>query len=407
MNIFHFAWRETIGRPGRTLLNAFGVAIGLALILLLFGISESYKEAVTFPFTQAEIDFTITRPNQSSSISAPSGAILPNATQAIFGKELENVAQIFNVSGTMAVLQLWSFDPGAFKVVLGIDPASLSIGPAKALEWVKDGRAIRSGERDVAMLESHYARFFGLKTGDSINISGKKFLIVGTFAVKEGVQLTSANVYIPLPDAQVLAGVGTDTFNTIYLKLEDPNHWKQTTEAIREIFPDFFVTTMDSVLVMSDSILVLMNRLMIPAAILVIAICVLFVYRSLASSVWEKIGEIGTQKALGWSRRNVAAALALELFMQNLFGAVLGLCLGAVGTWLTSGWEVQLPQIGGTAPPLPGVVQNVEMAYLPVSFNIYFYAVSFFVTMIIGFLMSLILVNKVTNIKPTEAWRSL
>ena len=407
MNIFHYALREVLGRPGRTILNAVGVAIGLALVILLFSITQSYRQAISFPFAQAGIDFTVTRPSREENRILPTGAILPASAQSINAADVERLARITNVETTLSALQLWSFDPGAFKVIIGLDPDGPPIGPAKAMQWIKSGRAFKPGEHGVAMLESHYARFFGKEVGHSIKIDGKGFPVVGIFEKREGAQLTAANIYIPLSDAQTLAKVGPDTFNTVYLKLRDSNLWRQTTDAVRQTFPTFTLTTADSVLAMSDSMLVLLNRLMWPAAILVTVISVLFVYRSLASSTWEKVGEIGTQKALGWRRKDVMKALLLELSMQVSLGAVLGLVFGVFGSWFIGGWEVQLPQIGGSAPPLPGALQSSTGIALPVSFSPLFYLVGFSVTIVIGLLIAMVLVKKVAEIKPTEAWRSL
>lgn len=406
MNILHYAMREVSGRPGRTALNALGVAIGLALVIVLFSITLAYQQAITFPFTHADIDFTISRPNQTQNAS-PAGVILPAANQPIEALDIEQLGKIPNVENTLAVLQLWSFDPGQFKVIIGIDPDASVIGPAKAIEWIKNGRAFKTGERGVAMLESHYARFFGAQIGSKIKITGQDFTVVGIFEIRQGIQLTAANIYIPIVDAQTLAKVSPDTFNTVYLQLKDPSLWRQTSSAIKQDFPALAVTSADSALAMSDSMLVLLNRLVWPAAILVILICILFVYRSLAASTWEKVGEIGTQKALGWSHQDIRKALVLELFMQVGLGAVLGLLLGGLGAWLTGGWEVQLPQLGGSAPPLPGAVQSINSTRLPIVFPPLLYLAGFGITLLIGFLVSFILVKKTTSIKPTEAWRSL
>ncbi|MDR3560239.1 MAG: ABC transporter permease [Negativicutes bacterium] len=408
MNLFHYALREVFGRPARTALNALGVAIGLALVIVLFSITLAYQQAITFPFTAAGMDFTISRPSQDKGANpAAQGVILPAANQAITGAEIERLAQTPNVGRTLGVLQVWSFDPGQFKVVVGIDPDAFSIGPAMVKEWIKSGRSFSSREQGVAMVESHFARFYGLREASRVKIAGKDFAVGGIYEVRQGLQLTAANIYIPLSDAQALAKVGPDTFNTVYVKLKDPNLWKQTTAAIRQEFPDFIVTSSDSALAMSDSMLTLLNRLALPAAVVVLVICVLFVYRSLAASTWEKIGEIGTQKAVGWSQRDIRNALTLELFIQVALGAALGLVLGALGTSFTGGWEVQLPQLGGSAPPLPGAVTGNNTIHLPVIFPPWLYISGFAASLMLGFFIAIILAKKAAGLKPTEAWRSL
>lgn len=102
-----------------------------------------------------------------------------------------------------------------------------------------------------------------------------------------------------LADAQMLAGVGPETVNSVYVELKDASHWKQSIATIHQILPELTVTSADSALAMSDSILALLDKLAWPGAVLVIVLSVLFVHRSLAASTWERIGEFGIMKALG------------------------------------------------------------------------------------------------------------
>jgi putative ABC transport system permease protein len=407
MNLAHYAWREITKRPGRTFLNALGVSLGVALVILLFSITLAYKEAVMAPFTTSSTDITLTRPGQDkASVPVAQGVILPAANQAIEIDVLKRLAQMSEVKQTAAVLQLWSFDPGRFKVIVGLDPNTQPLGPAKVREWVKDGRFFGPAERGVAVLDSHFARFYGNKVGSQITIAGKKFNVIGTCEVKEGAQLTAANIYLPLADAQMLAGVGPETVNSVYVELKDASHWKQSIATIHQVFPEVTVSSADSALAMSDSILALLDKLAWPGAVLVIVLSVLFVHRSLSASIWERIGEFGTMKALGWTRRDIRRALMLELFSQVLIGAVLGLCFAALGTLLAGHWQIKVPHLG-SAPPLPGMAPIANTIQLPVLFPTSLYLSALGVSLIVGFLVAVTVARKVAAIKPAEAWRQL
>ena len=174
-----------------------------------FSITLAYKEAVMAPFTTSSTDITLTRPGQEkASVPIAQGVILPASNQAIGTDVLKRLAQMAEVKQTAAVLQLWSFDPGRFKVIVGLDPNSQPLGPAKVRERVKEGRFFGPGERGVVVLDSHFARFYGYKVGSQVIIAEQTFNVIGTCEMKEGAQLTAANIYLPLTDAQMLAGVG-------------------------------------------------------------------------------------------------------------------------------------------------------------------------------------------------------
>ncbi|AFM39639.1 ABC-type transport system, involved in lipoprotein release, permease component [Desulfosporosinus acidiphilus SJ4] len=407
MNLALYAWREITKRPGRTFLNALGVSFGVALVILLFSITLAYKEAVMVPFTTSSTDITLTRPGQEkASVPVAQGVILPASNQAIGTDVLKRLAQMTEVKQTATVLELWSFDPGRFKVIVGLDPNSQPLGPAKVREWVKEGRFFGSGERGVAVLDSHYARFFGYKVGSQIIIAGQKFNVIGTCEMKEGAQLTAANIYLPLTDAQILAGVGPETVNSVYVELKDASRWKQSIDTIHQVFPEVTVTSADSALAMSDSILALLDKLAWPGAVLVIALSVLFVHRSLAASTWERIGEFGTMKALGWSRRDIQRALMLELFSQVLIGSVLGLGIAAIGSLLAGHWQVNISPVG-SAPPLPGMAPSTNTIQLPVVFSTSLYLSALGSSLLVGLIVAVTIAQKVVEIKPAEAWRHL
>ena len=325
MNIRFFAWREVAGRPWRTLINALGVAIGVALVIALFSVTMAYRTAVTAPFTAAATDLTLSRPSRNAGAPAVTakGVILPAASQAIHASEVERLARLPEAKATVGVLQIWCFDPGQFKVALGLAPDARAVGPAKARTWMKSGRFLKPGDKGVAVLESHFARFYGLKVGKPVTVGGRGFTIVGIYEVREGAQLTAANLYLPLADAQDLAGASRDTVNLVYLELKDARRWQQAISDISRHFPDLKATSADSALAVSDSLLALLNRLAWPAAILIIAMCLFFVYRSLAASTWERVAEFGTMKALGWRKRDIRHVLMLELFCQVSLGAAI------------------------------------------------------------------------------------
>lgn len=407
MGILHCAWREVVGRPWRTLFNALAVAIGVGLVISLFSLTLAYQKAIASPFTKTATNLVISKPGKDTAPeSRTQGVILPLANQVIQTEDVDKLAAISGAKRTASMLQLWSFDPGQFKVIAGLDPEDPTIGPAKARTWIKKGRFYESGERGVVVLESHFAKFYGYKVNRPMQVDGHEFTIVGIYEVHQGAQLTAVNAYMPLADTQLLARVGSGTVNSIYVELKDAGEWRQAIDTIHRTYPDLVVTSADSALAMSDSILALLNQLAWPAAGLIIAVCVLFVYRSLTASVWERIREFGTMKALGWRHRDVRWVLVVELFSQVALGAMLGLFLGGLSAYLVSLWQIEAPQISQAAP-LPGTDTAGTIIKLPALFPSYLYLSGLCAALAIGFLVAFVVAARVAALKPAEAWRKL
>lgn len=63
--------------------------------------------------------------------------------------------------------------------------------------------------------------------------------------------------------------------NMVYTQLKDANRWRQAIDEIHRVYPDLTTTSVDSTLVISDSLLALLYKLLWPAALIVIGICLL------------------------------------------------------------------------------------------------------------------------------------
>jgi putative ABC transport system permease protein len=154
------------------------------------------------------------------------------------------------------------------------------------------------------------------------------------------------------------------------------------------------------------STLALLNKVSWPAAFLIIAVCLLFTYRSLASGAWERIGEFATMRALGWRRRDIRQLLVLELGAYVTLGVGLGLALGALVAYLGSLWSVQLASLG-LAPPLAGSASAPASVRLPALFPASLYAVALAVALAVGLFVAAIVAARVSALKPSDAWRRL
>ncbi|HKO84198.1 MAG TPA: ABC transporter permease [Actinomycetota bacterium] len=84
-------------------------------------------------------------------------------------------------------------------------------------------------------------------------------------------------------------------------------------------------------------------------------------------SVMERVGEIGLRRALGATRRHIAAQFLLESATMGLLGGVFGACAGmlvVVGVAVYQGWTPVIdPPIPLLAPVLGGLTGVLAGAY--------------------------------------------
>ncbi|GAA2970669.1 ABC-type antimicrobial peptide transport system permease subunit [Microbacterium terrae] len=227
-----------------------------------------------------------------------------------------------------------SFDVDSF-TVLGIDASAAAIGPLSAVE-VTDGRALETSDAGsyAVVLDATYATTAELAVGDTMDIGGTDFEVVGIVASTSDEADTASNAYIPLDVAQELSGAG-DVLSTVYVQAESSDAIASVQEAIEAELPDATVssqsdlasTVSGSLSSASSLITNLGTWLSVIVLVVALALAVLFTI----SGVSRRTREFGTLKAIGWSNGRVVGQVAGESVVQSLIGGVIGLIIGFAG----------------------------------------------------------------------------
>ncbi|MFD7116131.1 MULTISPECIES: ABC transporter permease [unclassified Streptomyces] len=133
-----------------------------------------------------------------------------------------------------------AFDVNSYSV-FGTDVAAPALGPLTSSK-ITTGRTFKTTETDaaVAVVDSAYAKEKSLAVGKTVTISGTKFSVVGVATADSGD--SAANLYIPLKKAQTLAD-SKDKVTTVYVKAADSQQIDSVKSAIQKNIPDTTVTT--------------------------------------------------------------------------------------------------------------------------------------------------------------------
>lgn len=227
------------------------------------------------------------------------------------------------------------FDGGQFGVdsftVLGIDPDAV-IGPMSSVA-VSDGRLLTADDNGkyVAVLDETYAASADLAVGDTFEVGGEDFTIVGLVASTSDEADTASNVYIPLDVAQELSGAG-DVVSTVYVQTTSSDNIASVQSALTAELPDATVSSQsDLASTVSGSLSTASNLISnlgtwLSLLVLVVAVGLAVLFTS--SGVARRTRELGTLKAIGWSNGRIVRQVAGESMVQSLIGGLAGLALG-------------------------------------------------------------------------------
>ncbi|MEU6087708.1 ABC transporter permease [Streptomyces sp. NPDC047085] len=241
--------------------------------------------------------------------------------------------------------------------VFGTDVTKTALGPLSSSK-ITSGRTFRTTETNakVAVADSAYAKQKKYKVGSTVTVKGTKFTVIGIATADSGD--SAANLYIPLKQAQTLADQ-KNKVTTIYVKATDSQQIDSVKSAIQKNVSGTTVTTSaDLAKTVSGSLstassLATKVGKWLSIAVLIAAFLVAGLLTS--SAVSRRVREFGTLKALGWKSGRVTRQVVGEAIVNGLVGGALGIALGLAGAYAVTAVSPTLQaQLGGGSGGLGG-----------------------------------------------------
>jgi putative ABC transport system permease protein len=408
MTMITYALHELASRKGRSCAVIAGMSVGIALYVAFATLSDGYKRLVRLPFSQLSADITIQVPSTAQTTSKGNGIRLPVSNQPIRGRDVQRIAGIAGIKAVSGSVLLWNQSRTGFVIVQGIDTEDTTLGAAKVQEWVIKGRKLKGGAHE-ALLEEHFARFNRKHLGESIELGGRQFSIVGIVQQKEGSNVSSANAYIPIDDARVLGHVSQDSSNMLFAKLEAGEDPDIVRKRVARVLPGAIVSSADNIGEMMKGFGAISGSFSTTMGILSLLFAAIVTYRILLGSVNERAAEIGIMKAVGWKRIDVTVALMAETFFLGLLGALAGAALGYAGAWGLGSMKITLATPWNLNPVPAGVshtaAMNLHSVAIPVSLSLETVALALAVSVLISGLTGVVVARNLAARKVMEALR--
>ena len=410
---YRYVLNELRHHHHRTLVNILGIAIGIALFVSINAVSTAYQKAVSLPFKSLGADLVVQRPEKRAADSKQAplsmrGVRLPFSNQLLPPQDLERLRSLEGVDSMATSLLLWEFDPGGFRTIMGVDLTQPSLGPIKVKEWLKEGRfPENSGE---VVLEKHYAKFHQARVGDALSIGGRSFTVVGLLEIREGSQIASANIYLPLADAGTLTEGETRGVNIVYLHLKNPSLLTQVKTQISKELSGVSVTSSDSFLELMGGVSKISDQFSLLASIIALGGAIFLITKTMLSNLVERSSEIGILKAVGWTERDVQKQLMGEVLVQSLLGGIVGVLAGYVVSYLLGFLSISIPT-PWDINLMPAFAKDAEAASqvvrLPVSVSAGLTAISLALSLMAGGLASYFMGRRTARMKPVDILRRL
>jgi putative ABC transport system permease protein len=311
MNLFSFALRNLVRRPGRNIMVAASVGLATASALSLLALAESIERGVGEGADEHGADLTVLPRNASDILSGFIAEDVRTKLAAIHGVE--------DVAGELATYA--PVDRDQQKLVTGWADDSFF--------WrrmpIGRGRIPRQGERGAVVVGEGAAEALHKTVGDDIDIFDARFRIVGIAHYQAA--LNRAMIFMPLPDLQEIAFRPAQV-SLFEIRLQ-PALTSGDVETVKADVAriDSLVAAPTDQLLQRDRNLKVMKAISRSVSLIAFVLGGLSVFNALLMTVQERAREIGVITAIGWSTTRTMASIVIEGVLIGAAGCVIAVPL--------------------------------------------------------------------------------
>jgi len=286
--------RNLLHRPLRTLIGVVAVAVEVALVVLIVGLTSGLLTETGKRIQGIGADVMV-QPPSSAPILTFSGAPMP----VKIGEKLSDLKYVQAVAP--ALLQFNS--SGAVETVWGIDPASFRA--------VSGGFVFLQGhdleQPDDLLVDDWAAKSKGIKVGETYKLLNHDWHVVGIIEHGKG-----ARLFVSLATLQDLTGA-LDRASLFLLKCTRPEHTDDVLDEVRHLLPGYTVRPLSAFLsLMTSTNIPGLNTFINAMIALAVAIGLLVIFLTMYTTVLERTRDIGVLKSLGAGRVFIVRALLSE-----------------------------------------------------------------------------------------------
>jgi len=339
-------------RKLRASLSALGIAIGVAAIVAVLGLSSSSSAGLLAEIGKLGTNLLTVTPGQSLTGQAVQ---LPTAAPGMISRigpvtRVEDTGSVTGVNVYRSPL-IPAIDTNA----LGVQAASLGLLPVVRTS-IAQGHYLNAAtaREPVAVLGAAAAQLLGINrvfSGERIWLGGQWFYVAG---------ILSPSVLAPGIDNSVLVGfpaadryLGFDGHpSTVYVRAQtdqvDAVHNVLAATANPENPGGVDVSQPSAALVAQADAQSALNNLFLGLGAVALLVGAVGVANIMIISVLERRSEIGLRRALGATKGHIRIQFLAEAILLSLIGGAVGVGLGVLSTAVyasTKGWTVVVPTV--------------------------------------------------------------
>jgi putative ABC transport system permease protein len=309
--------KNVMHRPVRTVLTTVGLAVAIAAVIILVGISWNFESSFLAIYRTKGIDLVVVRAGSSNQLSS--------SLDIHLGEKLRQIEGVADVAPSLVDTVAFEEKNLVSVLVDGWVPGSILFRGIRLLE----GRALQPGDKKAVMLGRVLALTLDKKAGDSIKVAGEPFQVVGIFESDSWFE--NGSLTMPLATLQSMMGRENQvTGFLIQAKSSDAHTIESLRKRIESTIAGVAATPARDH-VMGDTQIRLSKAMAWTTAAVALVLGSVGMLNTMLMSIFERTREIGILRAVGWRRRRVLALVLGEALVIALIGTTLGAVLAVLG----------------------------------------------------------------------------
>ncbi len=325
--------KTLVQQKARSILTLSGIVIGIAVIVAMVSIGEGMKVTIDEQLDKVGSDKIYIMPaGLMGSHSGPPKEYVP------FGSAEER--EIRTIPGVKKMAPMY-FTIAQAKIRTEVQTAYVIGSNNEALELysdfltIKEGRLISETETDNVFIGYIVAKTMferEVVVGDSIEVNGKKFRVVGILE-EIGSTTDDSQIYMSVKAAQTLFDVGDD-INFIFVQTDNKEIVGEVKQKIEDRLKkirggkDFDILSTEDQAEQVNQILNIITFVLGGIASVSLLVGGVIIMNTMLMSVMERTKEIGVMKATGATNHQVLGIFLAEASVVGFVGGTVGILFG-------------------------------------------------------------------------------
>jgi putative ABC transport system permease protein len=332
----------------RTCLTLCGIGMGIGAFVALVGFSRSFEH-----------EWLKLYESSGTGLAVVQKTFMNTTVNENDGAKLAGLPEVAAVSPM--ILNMMDVTPEVNALVYGWRADSFEFAPLTIVQ----GRRFRDDQQEV-MLGQLLADSLGKKAGDTMDIQGMPFTVAGVY--HGGSALEAGALIMPIGPLQKLASLeGKVTAFHVRLRPAAPgetadDRLHKGEAAIEAALPGLRAVPAAE-RASNNQLVVLAHAVAWGTSIIALLMGALGIANTMAMSVFERTGELGVLRALGWRGRRVMSLVLIEAAALGVGGGLLGI----IGGWALLRLLASLPKtasIVSSSLPLSTLADALVVAVL-------------------------------------------